>query len=118
MDASCLVRPRNVVGTIGFLLVTAGLLGTVAASLVLFSFLSEMQKLHDPSVPPTSAEIDDDWLPTIVAIRCGFGVIVVGTIASLVGLRWRPRKLAIWGAAIGLMPVSAVLIMLWWSSTG
>ena len=112
MDESCLVRPRNVVGTAGFLLVTAGLLGFVAGFLVLCSFLFEMQEII-PGAPATPVEWDDDWWTPIVIIWCCFGVMIVGTIASLVGLRWKPRKLASWGAAIGLMVVSAVSIMIW-----
>ncbi len=108
-----MVRPRNVVGTAGFILVTAGLLGTVAASLLLISPLTEMHPLIDSMPIPTAAEVIDDWPATIMVIRCGFGVMILGTLASLVGLRWKPRKLAIWGAAIGLMVVSAVSIMIW-----
>ena len=119
MDGSSVARPRNVVGTVGFLLVTVGLLGTVAASLVLFSFLL---KLQDPVDPTATApmEVDDDWWPSIVAMRCGFAVIVVGTVASLFGLRRKPQKLARWGAVVGLIVVamvSAMSIWAWWSST-
>ena len=117
MTGYCLRRPRNVVGTVGFLLVTTGLLGSVAAFVVLGSYLLEMHEII-PGVPATPVEWDDDWWTPIVILWCCFGVMIVGTIASLVGLRWKPRKLASWGAAIGLMVMLAVSIKIWWPSTG
>ena len=117
VDESSLARPPNVVGTVGFLLVTIGLLGAVAAFLVLSSFLHEMQGPVDPTAT-VPVEVDDDLWLTVVAGWCAFGIILVGTIASVVGLGRRPRKLAIWGAAIGLTVVSMVLTGFWWSPIG
>ena len=112
MAGIALTRPPNVVGAAGFILVSAGLLVSVAAGLPLFWFLANMMVPIDQAAP---VDIADDWLPTIVAIRCGFGVIVVGTIASLFGLRRKPKKLARWGAVLGLLVVATASAMSIWT---
>ena len=116
MAGIALTRPPMVVGTVGFLLVTVGLLGSVVASTVVFSFLLTMHEVVEANAPPAAPQIDDNWLPWIAAMRCGFAVIILGTVASLFGLRREPQKLARWGAVVGLIVVVLAMSIWVWCS--